>query len=122
MSDSFRAVLAVLGAFALAVAAVKAAPWLRQQGYLPTPEERLYTIINLTEDPEAFIACPLNEAAWRDQIEAQLAQNFVKGVFSPIADGPDVMTHELEARHSPEAGCEWHRHIRFMGETTRAAP
>lgn len=107
-NDLLRAGLALAASLAMSAGAVQAAPWLRAQGYLGEPEERLYTILNLTEDMTAYTACPLDEDALRRQVERDLAAAGARGVYSPIAGGPDVLTIEAVARWQDDsAGCRW---------------
>jgi len=115
-SNWLRAGSALVFALLAAAGSVRAAPYLRDQGWLPEPEERLYTIINLTEDPHAFAACPLNTDALRQEIEQQMTARFLRGVYSPIAEGPDVATHEVEARLVSGSSCEWQRRVRYRGD------
>ena len=107
-SDVMRAGLALAGALALSTGAVQAAPWLKAQGYWPAPPERLYTIINLTEDVSAYTACPLDEWAMRSQIEDRLSARGSLGIYSPIAEGDEVLTIEAVAIwHSETQACRW---------------
>lgn len=119
-SDVLRAGLAVIITLVLSTGAVQAAPWLKSKGYWPQafsePEDRLYTIINLTEDPDAYMACPVDENLMRSRIENELASRAIRGVYTPLGEGPDVMTHEIEARLDERSNCLWTGLVRFRGE------
>ena len=118
-SDLIRAT-GVLGvALAAGIALAAYAPELREAGVLPRAvagtdlarPELVYTIINVTESLSARQACPLDLDLARPRIEARLAGLGVTPVFSPIAEGPDVLTHEVMADTAPLAGttqtCRW---------------
>ncbi|MBR9826166.1 MAG: hypothetical protein GYB36_10240 [Alphaproteobacteria bacterium] len=100
-ADIARAALALTATLVLSAGAVQAAPWLKAQGYWPQtlsePADQLYTILNLTEDVSAFVACPLDENGLRTRIENGLAVRGARGVYSPIAEGPEVLTIEAVA-------------------------
>ena len=80
-------------------------------------EERLYSILNMTEDPTVWAACPLDQSGLRAQIESRLADNNLAPVFSPIADGPDVMMHEVEARLAENDACDWTIRVNYQGNS-----
>jgi len=107
-SDVFRAMGAVLVSAGLGVGLVQAAPELRKAGLLPEaataisssvpPRELVYAIINMTEEMDARTACPLDMDIARLRVETGLQSHAVKPVYSPVAEGPDVLTHEISAQ------------------------
>ena len=118
-SDVFRAACALGLSLAGAVALSAWAPDLRAAGILPAPAEPpelVYTVIDVTESVRARQACPLDMAAARDRIERQLGRLGVAPVYSPIAEGPGVLTHEVEAAAEP--ACHWTVTARLNGHTT----
>jgi len=117
-SDGLRAFGAVLVSVCLGAGLVHAAPQLREAGFLPaatlTPaisepqQELVYAIINMTEEMDARMACPLDLGLARSRVEAGLKDKAVHPVYSPIAQGPDVLTHEISARLNTEKSeCLW---------------
>jgi|GEM_PF-2412156 len=119
-SDVFRAAGALALALAGAVALSAWAPELRAAGLLPELAERpelVYTVIDVTESVRARQACPLDMAAARDRIEHQLHRLGVAPVYSPIAEGPGVLTHEIEADAEPTS-CRWTVTARLNGHAT----
>jgi len=120
-SDVFRAAGALGLSLAAAVALSAWAPELRAAGLLPEPAERpelVYTVIDVTESVRARQACPLDLATARDRIERRLVRMGVAPVYSPIAEGPGVLTHEIEADAEP--ACRWTVTARLNGRTTPA--
>lgn len=120
-SDVFRAATALAAALAGAVALSAWAPELRAAGLLPAaaePPELVYTVIDVTESVRARRACPLDLAAARDRIERRLGRMGVAPVYSPIAEGPGVLTHEIAADAGP--ACRWTVTARLNGRTTPA--
>lgn len=115
-SDLMRAGAALVVAAMMAGGAVWASPHLGLAADLPR-EERLYSILNITEDPSVWAACPLDQPALRSQIEARLAAERLDGVFSPIAEGPDVMMHEVEARLADDQVCDWTIRVNYQGNS-----
>jgi hypothetical protein len=122
-SDWQRALAALLLSAGLATGLAGFAPELRETGLLPPPRapeetELLYSIVNLTEDLGARSACPLDLAAARARVEAGLRAHALKPVFSPIAEGPGVLTQEVAAqRITAESGtvCGWTASAYFTG-------
>jgi hypothetical protein len=120
-SDLTRAIAAVLLAAGLGAGLSTSAPALREAGYLPAaipapaPTELVYTIINMTEDLDARAACPLDLAKAREQAEAGLIDDSLKPVYSPIAGGPDVITHEIFT----DVSCKWTATTYFAGTITQ---
>ena len=117
-SDGLRAIGAVLVSACLGMGLVHAAPELRNAGFLPetttgisAPEpqrELVYAIINMTEEMDARMACPLDIDTARLRVEAGLQGQAIKPVYSPVAEGPDVLTHEISARLNRTANeCLW---------------
>lgn len=123
-SDVFRASSAVLLAALGGAGLVQAAPGLRDAGVLPAPapaREIVYTVINLTESFDAHSACPLDIETMRAGTAEELAGARVVPVYSPIADGPDVLTHEVEARLE-DGHCRWEARFLYQGAShARAA-
>lgn len=118
-SDVFRAASALGLSLAAAVALSAWAPELRAAGLLPEPAARpelVYTVIDVTESVRARQACPLDLAAARERIEPRLARLGVAPVYSPIAEGRDVLTHEVAAEAAP--ACRWTVTARLNGRTT----
>lgn len=122
ISDRVRALGALLGAAAFGTGFIVFAPQLRQAGILPPPAqtepELLYSIVNLTEDLNARSACPLDLAAARARVEAGLRAHALKPVFSPIAEGPGVLTQEIAAQRIAAASgtvCDWSANAYFNG-------
>ncbi len=122
ISDRVRALGALLGAAAFAVGLTAFAPQLRGAGILPqqalVEAELLYSIVNLTEDLSARSACPLDLAAARARIETGLRAHALQPVFSPIAEGPGVLTQEIAAQWIPAEsgnGCGWTASASFNG-------
>ncbi|WP_417481616.1 hypothetical protein [Maricaulis sp.] len=102
-SDWQRALAALLLATGLGAGLAGFAPELHETGLIPRPRpvaetELVYSIVNLTEDMDARTACPLDLAAARARIEAGLRAHALKPVFSPIAEGPGVLTQEVAAQ------------------------
>ena len=122
-SDWQRALAVLVIAGGLGAGLAGFAPELRQAGFAPAPQpaaetELLYSIVNLTEDLGARSACPLDLAAARARVEAGLRAHALKPVFSPIAEGPDVMTQEIAAQHIAAASgtvCDWSASAYFNG-------
>ena len=107
-SDVFRAAMALAVTASAASALVVFTPELRAAGLLPEPvpqRELVYTFINITDELDTRQACPLDLDAARTQVEAGL-QGAVRPVYSPIADGPDILVHEVEAVEL-NGGCQW---------------
>jgi hypothetical protein len=121
VSDMTRASAAVIIAAGLGAGLSASAPALREAGFLPAdvvapaPTELVYTIINMTEDLDARAACPLDLAKAREHAEAGLTQANLKPVYSPIAGGPDVITHEV----STDQTCLWTATTYFAGTVTQ---
>ena len=107
-SDVFRAVMALAVTGSTAGALVVFTPELRATGLLPDPAPQrdvVYTFINITDDLDTRQPCPLDLAAARQKVETGLGRA-VRPVYSPIADGPDILVHEVEAvRHNGD--CQW---------------
>lgn len=122
-SDWHRALAAVLLTTGLGAGLAGFAPELRDSGLIPAPRpaaetELVYSIVNLTEDLGARSACPLDLAAARARVEAGLRAHALKPVFSPIAEGPGVLTQEVAAqRLSAGDGtvCGWTANAAFNG-------
>ncbi|MED5549415.1 MAG: hypothetical protein VX529_08650 [Pseudomonadota bacterium] len=124
-SDLFRAV-GILAATAAGAAALAGfAPELRAAGVLPAPAERqvlVYTVIEMTEHFDARRACPLDLGSARAKIEGQIDRLGFQPVYSPIADGPGVLTHEFLAEHPASAGgCTWQVAALLNGRATPAS-
>lgn len=88
----------------------------------PEPIPVIYTILNMTERMADRNACPLDLVHARELIETRYAATGYELEFSPLADGPDVLLHELAATVSPEAAaatvdCAWTVHVSFQGAT-----
>jgi len=129
-SDLIRAT-GVLGvALAAGIALAAYAPALREAGILPPAGARadierpelVYTIINVTESLSARQACPLDLDLARPRIETRLAGSGVIPVFSPIAEGPDVLTHEVMADTARSSStmqtCQWTALALLEGQRT----
>lgn len=122
-SDWQRALAALLLSAGLGTGLAGFAPELRETGLLPPPHaatetELLYSIVNLTEDLGARSACPLDLVAARARVEAGLRAHALKPVFSPIAEGPGVLTQEVAAQRIPaDSGtvCGWTASAYFNG-------
>lgn len=119
--DHWRAIGALGVSAAFAAGLVLVAPQVRAAGGAinPVEAELVYTIINVTEDLAARSACPLDLASARHRAEAGLHAAELNPVFSPIADGPGVLMHEVEAEWvSREAGtpCRWASRARLDGQ------
>lgn len=98
--------LAVTGSAAGAL--VVFTPELRAAGILPEPAPQrdvVYTFINITDDFATRQACPLDLVAARRKVESGLGAS-VRPVYSPIADGPDILVHEVEAVQR-DGDCQW---------------
>ncbi|WP_203292120.1 hypothetical protein [Maricaulis parjimensis] len=116
-SDVFRAAMALAVTGSAASALVVFTPELRAAGILPEPlpqRELVYTFINITDDLDARQACPLDLDAAKSQVESGLGQT-VRPVYSPIADGPDILVHEVEAVHR-DGDCEWSSTVLIGGQ------
>jgi hypothetical protein len=123
ISDWQRALAALLIAAGLGSGLANLAPELREAGLLPsqtpTKSELLYSIVNITEDFEARSACPLDLEAARARIEAGLRAQALQPVFSPIAEGPGVLTQEIAAQPiAADSGmvCGWTASASFNGQ------
>jgi hypothetical protein len=88
----------------------------------PSHPEVLYTLINVTEDLETRSMCPLDYEAVHAVIQAEFNQRNVKAVYSAIANGHSVMTHELASltasNHPPDQAqnsCLWQTTIWYRG-------
>ena len=126
-SDTGRALGALFTAAILATGFVQALPALRDAGWLPEPQadaavlhpELLYAVINLTDAYDALQACPLDLGKARTRIESGLAGTPVTPVYTPIAEGPDVLVHEVEAQLQTRPGgeiiCAWHTTTLYGG-------
>jgi len=121
-SDLFRASGALMLTCAAATAAVKASPGpAAGHDEPPALPDLVYTLINVTDDYEARRLCPLDENAARARIEAGLSGH-ANAVYSPIADGPDILVHEMTATASgPETGplCDWSVAVHLGGHSNR---
>lgn len=107
-SDLMRAGTALVVATGLAGGAVWASPHLGLAVTDLPHEERLYSILNITEDPTVWTACPLDQSALRARIETRLAGENLQGIYSPIASGPDVLMIEAQAAYdSANETCAW---------------
>ncbi|WP_300528848.1 hypothetical protein [Maricaulis sp.] len=118
--DGVRALGALIVAAGLGLGAAKAAPYLPWAQTGPEQSaELVYTIINMTEDYDALARCPLDIDEARSAAEAGLARRPVKPVYSPIADGPGVLVHEVAAISAPDtASCQWTSQARYGGGVT----
>jgi len=116
-SDLMRAGSLLVTTVVLAGGAVWASPRLGVAATDAPREQRLYSILNITEDPSVWAACPLDQSALRSQIEARLATDNLDAVYSPIADGPDVMMHEAEARLADDRDCDWTIRVNYQGNS-----
>lgn len=122
-SDWQRALTALFLAAGLGIGLAGFAPELRATGLVPPPRaaaetELLYSIVNITEDLSARSACPLDLAAARVRIEAGLRAHALKPVFSPIAEGPGVLTQEVAAQRIAAGSgtvCGWTASAHFNG-------
>ena len=121
-SDWHRALAALLLATGLGAGLAGFAPELRETGRNSPPAmeeiELLYSIVNLTEDLGARSACPLDLAAARARVEAGLRAHALKPVFSPIAEGPGVLTQEIAAQRIAAGNgtvCGWTASASFNG-------
>ncbi|SDM74450.1 hypothetical protein [Maricaulis salignorans] len=118
-----RALVAVLLAACVGTGLTALAPQLHETGSIPAPQaapetELIYSIVNLTEDMTARSACPLDLDAARARVEAGLRAHSLKPVFSPIAEGPGVLTQEVAARRLPAGSntvCGWSANAYFNG-------
>lgn len=118
--DGVRALGALVVAGGLAVAAVQAAPYLpRAESEAAMPAEMVYTIINLTEDYDVLSRCPLDLDHAKAEAEAGMNGRAVTPVYSPIADGPGVLVHEVTANLGQGAAeCLWTSQARYAGGST----
>jgi hypothetical protein len=110
-SDAVRAAAALIFAAGTAAAVVGYAPELRASGLLPVaaePPELVYTLINVTDELAARQACPLDLDVAKRRVEAGLGRD-VRPVYSPIAEGADVLVHEVSARLDG-SDCVWSAH------------
>ncbi|WP_339745397.1 hypothetical protein [uncultured Maricaulis sp.] len=122
-SDWQRALTALLLATGLGTGLAGFAPELRATGLVAArpaaaETELLYSIVNITEDLGARSACPLDLAAARARIETGLRAQALKPVFSPVAEGPGVLTQEIAAqRIAADRGtiCGWTASAHFNG-------
>ena len=122
-SDLVRAGAALGMTVLLAGGALWASPRLGLAAAAAMPgEERLYSILNITEDAQVYAACPLDQTQLRSDIEARLAAQNLDAVYSPIADGPDVMMHEVEARLSDSEACHFTIRVNYQGNSHTLAP
>lgn len=120
LSDVVRAVGVLATALAGAAGLSVFSPELRAAGLLPQPADRpelVYSIVNVTESMAARQTCQLDLEAARRKIDAKLAGNGVAPVFSPIAEGPGVLLHEVSAEMSG-ASCRWTATARLDGRST----
>jgi hypothetical protein len=118
-SDLTRAIVIVVIATASGAGLVHAAPELREAGLLPAAQpapELVYTILNLTDDMQAITACPIDLAETQRLAETALRRQRVRPVYSPIAGGPDVLTHEIAANFT-SGECQWTAQTVFRGQT-----
>jgi len=123
ITDRLRALGALVCAAALGTGLAAFAPEQRDAARVPAPQaapetELLYSIVNLTEDISARSACPLDLAAARARVEAGLRAHALKPVFSPIAEGPGVLTQEIAAQRIAAASgtvCDWSANAYFNG-------
>ena len=128
-SDLFRAAGLLAATAAGAAALAGFTPELRAAGVLPAPAERealVYTVIEMTERFDTRRACPLDMNTARQKIERQIDRLGFQPVYSPIAGGPDVLTHEFLAERdvSPQAGaqaCAWQVAALLNGRVTPAS-
>jgi len=128
-SDLFRAAGLLAATAAGAAALAGFAPELRAAGVLPAPAERetlVYTVIEMTERFDTRRACPLDLDTARQKIERQIDRLGFQPVYSPIADGPDVLTHEFLAERNvgiPAAApaCAWQVAAMLNGRMTPAS-
>lgn len=126
-SDTGRALGALITAAILATGVVQALPAMRDAGWIAAPEaeaaglrsELLYAVINLTDGYDALRACPLDLEEARTRVETGLSGAPVIPVYTPIAEGPDVLVHEVEARLKTgadgETVCAWHTTTLYGG-------
>lgn len=126
-SDTGRAIGALITAVILATGVVQALPAMRDAGWIAAPEaetaglrtELLYAVINLTDAYDALQACPLDLDEARSRVETGLSGAQVIPVYTPIAEGPDVLVHEVEARLKTgadgEIACAWHTTTLYGG-------
>lgn len=127
-SDTGRALGALFTAAILATGLVQALPALRDAGWLPEPvaeaasadrprTELLYAVINLTDSYAALQACPLDLDQAQSRIETALTDSRFNPVFTPIAEGPDVLVHELEAMvDDGSQTCSWQATTLYAGQ------
>lgn len=126
-SDLFRAAGLLAATAAGAAALAGFAPELRAAGVLPAPAGRetlVYTVIEMTERFDTRRACPLDLDTARHKIERQIDRLGFQPVYSPIADGPDVLTHEFLAEHdvsAPASACAWQVAALLNGRMTPAS-
>ncbi len=118
-SDGVRA-LSALGVAVLGAGAMVTTSASMHAEAEPVPV--IYSILNMTERMADRHACPLDLLHARELIETRYAATGYRLEFSPLADGPDVLLHELAATVSPEpeastAACAWTVHVSFQGAT-----
>lgn len=112
-----------LGALAVTVLGAGAILTARGETHAePEPVPVIYSILNMTERMADRNACPLDLVHARELIEARYAATGYRLEFSPLADGPDVLLHELAATLLPEqeastADCAWTVIVSFQGAT-----
>lgn len=121
-SDFGRALGALVISCIGGAALVAAAPTLHERGWITPaetapPQDVYYAIIDLTEDYDIISACPLDLDAARIRVEDALKARNFNPVFSPIAEGPDVLVHEVQARPAQTAGrdCVWDTTTLYAG-------
>lgn len=126
-TDTGRALGALITAAILATGVVQALPAMRDAGWIVVPEadaaslhpELLYAVINLTDAYDALQACPLDLDDARTRVETGLSGAPVIPVYTPIAEGPDVLVHEVEALLKTgtdgETVCAWHTTTLYGG-------
>ena len=110
---------------ALVVSLAGAATLVAAKSPLPSEtaaEPVVYTIINMTERMADRQACPLDLALVREQIESGFAQTGHELEYSPLADGPEVLLHELSAEIAVGTGqapssCAWTIRVSYQGQS-----
>ncbi len=126
-SDTGRALGALVISCAGAVALVAASPALHRAGWISAPhkpvaesgsQDLLYAIIDLTEEYEIMAACPLDLEAAKTRVESALRARNLNPVYTPIAEGPGVLIHEVEALEASDASvtpCVWRSTTLYAG-------
>ncbi len=91
-------------------------------GARPAQPPVVYSILNMTERMADRQACPLDLRDARETIEAGYAAHGHRLEFSPLAEGPEVLLHEIAATVTTPLGaaapaCAWTVRVSFQGQS-----